>query len=58
MDGGAQEWELRSSFNEEAEDARNWPRSRRILKELAETYEAEARRHDDEAERRQRGIGW
>ncbi|MFC8011042.1 hypothetical protein [Streptomyces cinereoruber] len=56
LDGGAQESELAQSFREQAERARAWPRTRKLLKGIAESYEAEARREDQEAERRHQGL--
>ncbi|MEW2509058.1 hypothetical protein [Streptomyces sp. NPDC046870] len=56
LDGGVQESELARSFREQAERARAWPRTRKLLKGLAESYEADARREDHEAERRHQGL--
>ncbi|MFE9174335.1 hypothetical protein ACFYNZ_33685 [Streptomyces kebangsaanensis] len=56
LDGGTQESELARSFREQAEHAHAWPRTRKLLKGLAESYEAEARREDHEAERRHQGL--
>lgn len=56
LDGGVQETELARSFREQAERAREWPRTRKLLKGLAESYEADARREDQEAERRHQGL--
>ncbi|MFF4793616.1 hypothetical protein ACFY2M_28490 [Streptomyces sp. NPDC001276] len=56
LDGGVQESELARSFREQAEHARAWPRTRKLLKGLAESYEADARREDQEAERRHQGL--
>ncbi|SCK05794.1 hypothetical protein [Streptomyces sp. WMMB 322] len=56
LDGGVQESELARSFREQAERAREWPRTRKVFKELAESYEADARREDQEAERRHQGL--
>ncbi|NUV61068.1 hypothetical protein [Streptomyces sp. CAI-85] len=56
LDGGVQESELAQSFREQAERARAWPRTRKLLKGLAESYEADARREDQEAERRHQGL--
>lgn len=58
LDGGAQEWELAQSLYEQAEAARQWPRSRKLLNGLAESYEAQARYEDQKAERRHQGLGW
>ncbi|PSM42891.1 hypothetical protein C6Y14_11910 [Streptomyces dioscori] len=56
LDGGAQESELARAFREQAERVRVWPRTRKLLKALAESYEADARREDQEAERRHQGL--
>jgi hypothetical protein len=56
LDGGVQEMELARSFREQAERVRAWPRTRKLLKRLAEPYEADARREDQEAERRHQGL--
>ncbi len=56
LDGGAQESELARCFREQAERVRAWPRTRKLLKKLAESYEADARREDDKAERRHQGL--
>lgn len=56
LDGGVQESELARSFREQAERARAWPRTKKLLNGLAESYEADARREDQEAERRHQGL--
>jgi hypothetical protein len=58
MDGGTQEWELAKVYLGHSEAARDWPRKRKVLKRVAKSYEADARAHDAEAERRQQGLGW
>lgn len=55
-EGGAQEWELVRKYREQARAAVRWPRTKKLLSRVADFYEAEARRNDDEAERRRRGI--
>lgn len=55
-DGGAQEWELVASYREQAQAASAWPRTKKLLRELAQSYEAQARCEDEEAERRRRGL--
>jgi len=57
FDGGAKELELAQTLREQAEAAAAWPRTRRLLKVLAESYEAEALAEDAEAERRRQGLG-
>jgi hypothetical protein len=58
LDGGQQEWSLAQQFRLQAELVDEWPRTRKVLIELAEAYEIEARRNDESAERRHRGLGW
>jgi hypothetical protein len=58
LDGGAQEWTLARNYAKQAEAARAWPRTRKLLNGLAEAYEVDARREDQEAERRHQGLGW
>lgn len=55
-DGGAQEWELVARYREQAQAASAWPRTKKLLRELAQSYEAQARCEDEEAERRRRGL--
>lgn len=57
--GGDDERRLTATYRGHAEEARvAAPRVATILDRLAKTYETEARQHDDEAERRRRGLGW
>jgi hypothetical protein len=56
MDGGRQEWDLARTYRDQAEAAVAWPRTRRVLIQLAESYERDARREDAEAEGRRRGL--
>lgn len=50
-DGGEQERELATKYRAWAKEClRDWPRTSRVLRSLAETYEREARRHDVSAE--------
>ncbi|MEX1140795.1 MAG: helix-turn-helix domain-containing protein [Thermoleophilaceae bacterium] len=50
-DGGAQERELANRYREWARQASGrWPRTSRVLRTLADTYERDARDHDTEAE--------
>jgi hypothetical protein len=50
-DGGRQERALATQYRDWSHSTRSkWPRSARILKELAQSYEREARREDAEAE--------
>lgn len=55
-DGGKQEWDLAEDARKRAEAAAPWPRTRRLLRNLAEEYERDARRQDEEAESRRRGL--
>jgi hypothetical protein len=56
LDGGTQEHALATTFREQAAGTADWSRTRQILRNLAEGYEQEARRHDGEAEYRRRGL--
>jgi len=56
FDGGESEKDLADEYRAAAEDAKAWPRTRRRLLELAESYEHDARRNEVEAERRRRGL--
>ncbi|WP_146770967.1 hypothetical protein [Prauserella muralis] len=55
-EGGAQERQLAEAFELHSEQAREWPRTRRLLKRVGELYAAEARRNEAEAERRRQGL--
>jgi hypothetical protein len=55
-EGGDQEWGLAKSYREQAESATAWPRTRKVLNRIAESYEAEARRQDARAESLRRGL--
>lgn len=56
-DGGEQERDLAHNYRSWADQVRDrWPRSAAILRSLATTYEQDARRMDDDAERRRKGI--
>ena len=55
--GGGQERALAARYREMAEQTSDrWPRSAAILRSLANTYEHDARREDEDAERRRKGI--
>ena len=55
--GGDQELELATKYREHAQRSANrWPRTARIFREMAESYEHEARLFDDQAERLRSGI--
>ncbi|HEX5403967.1 MAG TPA: hypothetical protein VFX16_16905 [Pseudonocardiaceae bacterium] len=56
FDGGVQELDLSNKFSADAERSSEWPRTRKILAQLAQTYESDARSEDSEAERRRRGL--
>jgi excisionase family DNA binding protein len=50
FDGGEQERDLAARYNELATQASsNWPRTSRVLRQLAKSYEHDARRNDEEA---------
>jgi hypothetical protein len=56
-DGGQQERVLAAQFDQWAHRvADRWPRTAAVLRSLTETYQAEARREDEEAERFKRGL--
>lgn len=56
-EGGAQELELVEKYKVDADDAADrWPSTARILRTLVRSYENEARRNEDAAERRRRGL--
>ena len=55
-DGGDKEQVLAEEFRTAAEQARTWPRTRRILRRMADWYEREARLVDNQAERHRRGL--
>jgi hypothetical protein len=57
FDGGNRERALAASYAAQAQDlADRWPRSATVLRRLAESYEREALRMDEEAERRRKGF--
>jgi hypothetical protein len=56
LDGGKQEWDLAAQLRVQEEAATPWPRARKLLRMLAEQYERDARREDEESERRRRGM--
>jgi hypothetical protein len=56
FDGGDQERVLADGYRQQAAGAATGPRVRRLLRRLADSYEREARRNDEEAERRRRGL--
>jgi hypothetical protein len=57
FDGGDQERIVAAAYAEQAETfADRWPRTASVLRDLAESYEREARRLDEEAERRRKGF--
>lgn len=58
LDGGAEEWQLAADLREQASAAIASPRTRKLLAELADGYENEARSEDEKAERRHQGLGW
>jgi len=55
-DGGKQEWDLAKTYRQQAEGSQPWPRTKRLLRRLADGYESDARREDAQAERRRRGL--
>lgn len=56
-DGGAQELELVKRYQNAAQRvADRWPRTAAILRKIAKSYESEAQRNEEEAERFRRGL--
>lgn len=57
LDGGAQERALAQKYRDYAAPIRDqWPRTAAALQSLADGYESEARRHDEESERFREGL--
>jgi hypothetical protein len=57
LDGGDQERALAAEYKEQAERfVDRWPRAAAMLRDLAETYEGQARQYDQDAERRRKGF--
>jgi hypothetical protein len=57
FDGGDQERVVAAGYFDQAKKfADRWPRTAVLLRELGESYEREARRFDEEAERRRKGF--
>ena len=57
FDGGEQEREVAAMYSGQSEKfADRWPRATSVMRELAEGYERDARRLDEEAERRRKGF--
>lgn len=57
LDGGEQERDLAAKYRKEAEQfGDHWPRTAAVLRSLAEGYEHQARRQDEEAEKRRKGF--
>lgn len=57
FDGGDQERDLTAKYSEHAERfSDRWPRSATILRQLAGSYERDARRYEEDAERRRKGF--
>lgn len=55
--GGDQERELARNLRETAHRFNDrWPRTASVLRSLASSYESDARRYDDDAERRRKGL--
>ncbi|GHB49870.1 hypothetical protein GCM10010306_049580 [Streptomyces umbrinus] len=54
--GGRRLWFEVSRRTAQAELTRTWPRASKLLKGLAESHESDARREDQEAERRHQGL--
>lgn len=56
LEGGSQERDLAATYRQSAERFGEWRRTKRLLLDLAESYDREARREDDRAERRHHGL--
>lgn len=57
-EGGEQERVLAKGFLDDAlELVDEWPKTARLLREVSQVYEADAREHDEEAQRIQEGFG-
>jgi hypothetical protein len=57
--GGELERSLAAKYREQEQALRDsWPRMARVLRNVADTYEAEARIEDLESERFRRGLAW
>jgi hypothetical protein len=57
LDGGERERQLAQQYRDDATRvADRWPRTAATLSSLADGYEAEARRHDEESERFREGL--
>lgn len=55
-EGGDQERELAQNYLEHADTTRPWPRTRKIMQEVAKSYQSEATREDLSAERLRRDV--
>ncbi len=55
-EGGEQERALVEKYTGFAEACRNWPRTSRLLRRIADSYKHDARREDDERELREDGV--
>lgn len=56
-DGGSQEYRLAARFQAWADAASAWPKTARVLRDLAEGYKAEGHANDEESQRIQEGFG-
>ncbi len=57
LDGGDQERDLAAKYRKQSEQfIDRWPRTAAVLRSLTEDYEREARRQEEEAERRRKGF--
>jgi hypothetical protein len=56
LEGGGQERQLAENYRNQARNVEASPRTRKLLNELADTYEHEARRQEEAAERGRRGL--
>jgi hypothetical protein len=56
LEGGDQERKLAQACRDESDASKDWPRTRKLLNNVARAYEADAGRWDAEAEREHHGL--
>ncbi|MGC0370715.1 hypothetical protein [Microbacterium sp. SLBN-111] len=57
-EGGAQEYALADRYTKWADATKiRWPKTSRVLRDLADEYRSEGRRNDEQAQRAQEGFG-
>jgi hypothetical protein len=55
-DGGTKERELATFYQLQADNSSEWPRTRRLLTRLQQSYVRDAQQEEDEAEAVRRGL--